>query len=162
MVKTRKTFTEHLASLNHAIPRIIEHEKEVDMEVGIERPIGYYELKSRMYRSELPRWIGEVLNDAAAQLFAEGDTRKVASLLNKAIKYAPDLFEAYNNLGVVLAEQGDYSKAIKMIDRSLIINAANSAAVFNKSRIEAHHAGAPRLSERQLGVGLQVSVDAMP
>ena len=154
--KIVRRFGRHMTNLSRVISSLIDIDKEIESESGTERPKEYYDLKLRLYRSQFLHWIGEVLNDAGVRQFEEGNLEEAVKLFNKCLRYVPDLYEAYNNLGVILAKQGDYSSALEMTRRALEINIKNTVANANLQRITEHQVGSIQLGGREMGASLQV------
>ncbi|NMC00536.1 MAG: tetratricopeptide repeat protein [Thermoanaerobaculaceae bacterium] len=63
--------------------------------------------------------------------FSCGRVEKAKSLFKKAIKIYPELKEAYNNLGILLKEEGDIKEAIECYKKAIEIDNQYFIAYFN-------------------------------
>jgi len=86
--------------------------------------------------------------DAAAKTKLEGKIRKAyeAAIRSQrnAVRYGPDIFQAYSELGYALRKTGDYSAALEAYDKSLSIQPGYADAI--EYRAEAY-LGVNRINE---------------
>jgi tetratricopeptide (TPR) repeat protein len=64
----------------------------------------------------------EQLHDEARQLQSKGDLAGAAAKYEAMLRIAPRLLPAYNNLGSLYLQLGNYPKAIEMLERGLKVN----------------------------------------
>lgn len=102
--------------------------------------------EDREYAQTLLAWAlnrrGEMRNDRAAQLIAEGNSgeadrfdRLAAEDFATAIKYGPSNWRSRHNYAISLALGGNYSKAIEQLDAAIRLKDDYPNAYFNRGEI---------------------------
>jgi len=100
----------------------------------------YIKLENRRKYKETRMRAAEVLatNDVALCQYAdilanEGDFKNAELYYERAIKYNPNCSHAYNVLGMMLFEKGEYEKALKSFDVTLKINPHDVGATYQSA-----------------------------
>jgi hypothetical protein len=75
----------------------------------------------------------ELFNDIAITLHASGKSSVAAEYLEKAVTADPGLIAARSNLALVLLEQGDKKKAIKVLEEAIRLQPSNSCLAHRLS-----------------------------
>jgi len=85
-------------------------------------------------RSEAIRLI-----NLSSVLLSEEKYAEAAEMLRSAIRYDDSFPQAYNNLGIALAESGDEEGAIQAFSRALELDPSNASAKSNLKRMNEKH-----------------------
>ena len=70
------------------------------------------------------------LNTQAAMLMAVGRLDKALSMYKEALRIAPDFYDAWNNLGSIYGQQGDYQVAYEHYSKAHELYPHKSSPVF--------------------------------
>ncbi|MGP6086417.1 tetratricopeptide repeat protein [Antarctobacter jejuensis] len=78
---------------------------------------------------------GEVLMALGSANLALGRLHQAEPLLRRAVKAEPDWPEAWNNLGIVLIELGEYSEASQVFRRAYALDNGESDSIRDNLRL---------------------------
>lgn len=78
---------------------------------------------------------GEVLMSLGSANLALGRLHQAEPLLRRAVKAEPDWPEAWNNLGIVLVETGEYSEASEVFRRAYALDNGQSDSIRDNLRL---------------------------
>jgi tetratricopeptide (TPR) repeat protein len=100
----------------------------------------------------------EQLHDEASQLQSQGDLAGAAAKYEAILRIAPRLSPAYNNLGSLYLQLGNYPKAIEMLERGLKVN-PNLTSASALLGIAYFQSGDPRAARPHLEAAVRSNPD---